>query len=166
MAAKKDSKSDIERDYVIPLRSSFRNTTRHKRTPKAIRTIREFLVKHMKSEDVKMGMHLNEKMWENGIKNPPHHIKVHVTKKGDEVRAELVGFEFKEAVKAEKKKEPETMKDKIAAKLGVEEDKKEEPKETKEDKKEAPAKEAAEQPGESVKKPAKTQTPKKAPVSK
>ena len=131
--AKKEAKEKIERSYNIPLRKSTRPVVKHKKTPRAIRTIREFLQKHMKSENIQLGMHLNEHMWKHGIKNPPHHVKVHVIKEGDEVKAELEGFEFKGAVKSEgKKEEPKTMKDKLAAKLGVDteakpEEKKEEP---------------------------------------
>jgi large subunit ribosomal protein L31e len=119
MAKKKETKEKIERSYNVPLRKEFREIVNYKKTPRAVRALRAFLVKHMKSEDIKLGMHLNEFMWKHGAKNPPHHVKVHVIKEGDEVRAELEGFEFKEAVKAEKKKEPETMKDKLEKKLGV-----------------------------------------------
>lgn len=122
MAKKKESKTKLERSYNIPLRKSFRRTAKHKRTPRAVRTIREFLKKHMKAENIRLGMHLNEHLWKHGIKNPPHHVKVHATKEDEFVNAELEGFEFKEAVKAvPKKKEPATMKDKLASKLGVRE---------------------------------------------
>jgi large subunit ribosomal protein L31e len=117
--AKKESKTEIERTYNVPLRQGFRHTASYKKSAKAMRTLKEFLCKHMKAEDVLIGAHLNEYLWKHGIKNPPHHVKVHVWKKGDEVKAELEGFEFKGAIRSEKKKEPETMKDKLAAKLGV-----------------------------------------------
>ncbi|MFH0870710.1 MAG: 50S ribosomal protein L31e [archaeon] len=121
MAKKKEVKNEIERDYVVPLRKGFRRIAGYKKSAKAMRTLRIFLEKHMKSDKVRIGLHINEYIWANGGKNPPHHVKVHVWKSDDEVRAELHGFEFKEAVKAEKKKEPETMKEKLAAKLGVDE---------------------------------------------
>jgi large subunit ribosomal protein L31e len=144
MAKKKEPKIKVERSYNIPLRKKTRETAKHKKTPRAIRIIREFLKKHMKAEEVKLGMHLNEHMWKHGIKNPPHHVKVHVIKEDDVVKAELEGFEFKELVKAETKKEPKTMKDKLEAKLGVKkpaavEEKKE--KEQKEEVKAEPKKE-------------------------
>jgi|GEM_PF-377932 len=123
MAKKKESQVKLERSYNIPLRKSFVNAAKHKRTPKAVRAVREFLAKHMKAEStkVRLGLHLNEYLWKHGIKNPPHHVKVWAVKEDDVVKAELEGFEFKEAVRAEKKKEPETMKEKLAAKLGVKE---------------------------------------------
>lgn len=132
MAKKKEPKIKLERSYNVPLRKSFRHSAKYKKTPKAVRAVREFLKKHMKAEKIRMGMHLNEHLWKHGIKNPPHHVKVHVIKEDDVVKAELEGFEFKEAIKAEKKKkEAPTMKDKLAAKLGVKEAPKEEKKEEK-----------------------------------
>ena len=100
----------IERVYNVPLRKEFRKVPRWKKTNKAVTALREFLVKHMKSEDVKLGKELNEKLWQHGIKNPPHHVKVNVTK--DEkgvVKAELFG-------KKEKKVNPkkEVKKSKLA----------------------------------------------------
>ena len=47
-----ETKSDrIEREYVIPLRIKWKNVPRYKKTNKAIRTIKEFLVRHMKIRD-------------------------------------------------------------------------------------------------------------------
>ena len=73
------------------------------RTKKAVTALRQFLARHMKSEDVRLSKELNEEMWKHGIKNPPHHVKVTVMKddKGV-VRAELFGAE-KPASKKEKK---------------------------------------------------------------
>ena len=50
--AKQEVKTEkIEREYIIPLREKCRVVPRYKKTPKAIRTIKEFLVKHMKIYD-------------------------------------------------------------------------------------------------------------------
>ncbi len=154
MAKKKDSKQKLERTYTIPLRKCFVNAAVSKRTPRAVRGVRVFLKKHMKAENIKLGFHLNEYLWRYGIKNPPHHIRVNAVKEDDVVKAELYGFEFKGAVKAQpKKKEPETMKDKLATKLGANQEaapekkpgKKEEEKkeEKKEEEKTQPQKEEA-----------------------
>ena len=52
MATKKaPTTNKIEREYVIPLRDKDRNVPRYKRSKKAVRTIREFLVKHMQIRD-------------------------------------------------------------------------------------------------------------------
>lgn len=85
-----------DRVYNIPLRQEFQKAPKYKRAKKAVSAIKEFLVKHMKSDNIKIGTSINLKVWENGIKNPPHHVKVSVTKddKG-EVKAELFGIEVK-----------------------------------------------------------------------
>ncbi len=115
----------LERTYNIPLRKGFLNTPKYKRAKRAIRLVREFLQKHMKCEDIKLGKELNENLWERGIKNPPHHIKVTAIKEDDVVKAELIGFEYKEAVKSQKKKEDGGLKEKIASKLGIKADEEE-----------------------------------------
>ena len=108
---------ELERTYTIPLRREYMKVPKYKRAKKAITAIKQFLQKHMKSEDIKIGKQLNLKIWERGIKNPPHHVKITV-KKDEEglVKAELFGFEFVDK-KVEKKKEPESLKEKLAAKL-------------------------------------------------
>jgi len=172
MAKKKEVKEKLERTYNVPLRKKFRQTAKHKKTPKAVRTIRKFLKKHMKAEKIRLGMHLNEHMWKHGIKNPPHHVRIHAIKEDDVVKAELEGFKFKEAVKAEKKKkEPKTMKDKLSAKLGVKDEpvkpeKKEEKKieEKKEEKKvETPKTESLGAKDKSLSKPAEPKKEEKKP---
>src|SRR3989344_5399154 len=95
----------IERTYTIPLRKEFNKTPRWKKTKKAVSAVKQFLMKHMKSEDIKLGRALNENLWKHGIRNPPHKIKVSVTRddKGT-VRAELFGVKAEETKKETKKK--------------------------------------------------------------
>jgi large subunit ribosomal protein L31e len=85
------TEKNIEREYIIPLRKEWLKASSFKRAKKAVRAVREFLAKHMKSdfENVKVGRFLNEKLWERGIKNPPHKVKVKASKDGDIIRAEL-----------------------------------------------------------------------------
>ena len=127
----------LERTYNIPLRKEFRKVANWKQTKKAVKATKEFLVKHMKSNDVRLGKHLNEKLWQHGIKNPPHHVKVTTIR--DEkgvVRAELFGHKI-EGEKVEKKKKSKL--EEVAQKVGLKTSKKEEkPTEVKsEDKKES-----------------------------
>ncbi len=138
----------IEREYIIPLREKCRKVPRYKKTNKAIRTIKEFLVKHMKIRDrdlrkIKIDKYLNEFIWNKGIRNPPYKIKVKAIKEigKDEVRAEL--YEIPEKLKFKKlreeriesKAEDIIKKKKIAEKL--EETKKEEKTEEEKEKKAA-----------------------------
>ena len=104
MASKKQETKLIERVYNVPLRKEYMKVPRWKRTKKAVKALREFLVKHMKSEDVSLSRELNEKVWHHGIKNPPHHVKVTVTKNSEgKVKAQLFGVKIKEKKKVEKK---------------------------------------------------------------
>jgi large subunit ribosomal protein L31e len=96
MAKKKteEKKPKLEREYIIPLREKCRPVPRYKKTPKAIKTIKEFLARHMKIRDrdlkkIKLDSYLNNAVWMRGIKNPPHKIKVKAIKEGDIVRVEL-----------------------------------------------------------------------------
>ncbi len=92
---KKEEKVEIERIYVIPLRKKFLKAPRHRRAKKAIKTIREFLVKHMRVENrdfkkIKIDRYLNNEIWFRGIKKPANKIKVKAVKKGGVVYVELV----------------------------------------------------------------------------
>lgn len=88
----------IERVYNIPLRKEWLKVPKYKRAKKAVAAVREFLQKHMKSENVKLGPELNKLVWIHGIKNPPHHVKVTVVKNDDgRVDAELFGYKTKPA---------------------------------------------------------------------
>lgn len=117
--AKKEAtpKNVLERTYTIPLRREFQKVPGWRKTPKAVRATKQFLVKHMKSDNVKLGSALNQKLWQHGIRNPPHHVKVSVTKddKG-EVKAELFGVKIKELSKEEIKKKEMREKEKIEQK--------------------------------------------------
>lgn len=108
MAKKQEPKVEkLEREYMIPLRERGRVVPRYKKTPKAIKTIKEFLVRHMKIRDrdlnkIKIDGYLNEAVWFRGIKNPPHKIKVRAIKEGDIVKVEL--SEMPEKLKFKKAK--------------------------------------------------------------
>lgn len=107
--------SNIEREYVIPLRKKYQHVPRYKKTPKAVKSIKEFLVRHMKIYDrnlnkIKIDRDLNEFLWMRGIKNPPHKIKVKAVKEGENVIVKLIDYpdrlKFKKA--REEKIEKET----------------------------------------------------------
>jgi large subunit ribosomal protein L31e len=50
----------MERVYTIPLRD-VKKVPRTKRSPRATRYVRDFIQRHMKSEDVKIDASVNEK---------------------------------------------------------------------------------------------------------
>lgn len=105
MAKKEEKKPTLERIYIIPLRASHLKSPMWKRSKKAVKTIREFIQKHMKSDNVKILKSVNEFIWARGNRKPPARVKVIATKFDDVVKVEL--FEAKkEEPKQEKKEEP------------------------------------------------------------
>ena len=125
MAKKEEaSKVILERNYNIPLRKETLKAPKYRKAKKAVTAVREFITQHMKPQEIKIGRYLNLKIWEHGIKNPPHHVKVTATKddKG-KVLVELTGapkeqpkVEEKKPVKKEEKK-PETKAEKQEEKI-------------------------------------------------
>ncbi len=112
----------VERTYIIPLRREWLKSVKYKRAKKAVRAIREFLMRHMKVEEmenIKIGKYLNLILWSHGIKNPPSRVKVNV-KKDDKgiVWAEMVGapVEKKKEEKPKKGAKPEEKKAEAPAK--------------------------------------------------
>lgn len=140
-----------EREYIINLRREILKVPRHKRTPKAIKAIKQFVAKHMRIPDrdlkkVKIDKYLNQEMWFRGIKNPITKVKVKVKRDGDLVKVELVDLpeKVKFELAREKKKIDAATKVKKAKEKKVEEKKAEEkPKET-EEKEKAEEKEKSE----------------------
>ncbi|RCV64921.1 large subunit ribosomal protein L31e [Methanophagales archaeon] len=78
-----------ERIYTIPLKA-VKKAPRWKRSNRAIALIREYLMKHTKSEYILIDTKINEKVWARGSEKPPSKIRVKVTEEEDIIRAELV----------------------------------------------------------------------------
>lgn len=110
-----DPKIILERTYNVPLRRGFMTAPYYRRTKKAMNVLKEFLRKHMKSENISIGASINIHMWKNGITNPPHHVSIEVTKDDTgKVVAELLG------TKAKKKDEKPKKGKKVEAKAPAE----------------------------------------------
>jgi len=146
MADKKETKTEVAKEFVIPLREKCRVVPRYKKTNKAVKTIKEFLVRNMKIRDrnlnkIKLDVHLNEFLWNRGIRYPPHKIKVKATPEGENIRVELAEIPKKIELKKIRKEKIENKAMAIAEKKKAEakpkekkpeeEDKKEEEKEKK-----------------------------------
>ena len=86
----------MEKTFIIPLRKEYQKAPMYKRTKRAVSATKIFLQKHMKTDNIKLGRHLNMKLWKDGYKNPPHKVEVSVElikdPEGDYVYAELVGI--------------------------------------------------------------------------
>jgi len=127
---KKEVKVELERIYVVPLRRDFVKVANYKKARRAVKTLKEFLAKHMKVENrdtrnVRLDNHLNQELWYRGIKNPLHKIKVKAVKKEGIVYAELA--ELPDVVKYRMQKQ-EKVNNKVMKQEGKKIEKKEEPK--------------------------------------
>jgi len=103
----------LERNYVVPLRRGFLKTAPYKRSKKAITTLKEFISKHMKSDNVAIGKELNEMIWKHGIKNPPSKVSVTAIKDKDgRVSVNLEGVGSKTSVNSKVTKKAKSSSDK------------------------------------------------------
>jgi large subunit ribosomal protein L31e len=148
-----------EKIFTIPLRDVFAKS-RVRRAEDASKLVRKFLVRHMKTENVKIGKSINESIWERGIQKPPRKIRIHAVKEEDTIYSELLGVEIKTPSKEELKKKEQKKKEK---KEKIKEERKERKKmsiqdEIEEETKGKPAEVPEEKPMEE--KPAKIEKPK------
>lgn len=73
------STESIERIYTINLGKVLLSPN-NQRAKRAINMIREFAIKHMKSENVKIEEEISHLVWARGIRHPPRKIRVKITK--------------------------------------------------------------------------------------
>jgi len=119
--------ADLERTYVIPLRREFLKVPIYRRAKKAVKAVKEFLMKHMKAEEVKIHKELNELLMSRGRTNPPSKVKVIAAKTGNIVRVNLEGFSVETPKKKEEKKEEKKeVQKEVKEEVNVEEQKKKE----------------------------------------
>lgn len=74
--------------YTIPLRGVY-ELPRPNRAKKAVRIVKEFLVRHTKSDSIKLDPSISEAIWARGIEKPPRRVKVKVTEEEGKVTATL-----------------------------------------------------------------------------
>ena len=100
-----------EKIFTIPLREAFEKP-RTRRAKIATSIVRSFLIRHMKSEKIKIGKSINKEIWKRGIQKPPRIIRIHAVKEDNVVYTELLGVEIKTPSKEELKKKEEKKKEK------------------------------------------------------
>ena len=133
----------LEREYVVPLRRGWIKVPEYGRVKKAVKTLKEFMVRNMKIYDrdlrkVRVNILLNNELMFRGIRHPPAKIRVKAVKYDDgTVEVKLVNLpkhiEFEVAREARMKLESMKNSEK---KEKADEAPKEEKKEQKEDVKE------------------------------
>jgi large subunit ribosomal protein L31e len=79
-------KTEEERIYTIPLRE-VRDVPKPKRAPYAIKYIKKYIAKHMKTDIdmVWIDTVVNERLWECGRQHPPSKIRIKAVKFEDKL---------------------------------------------------------------------------------
>jgi large subunit ribosomal protein L31e len=75
---------ELERIYTIPLRE-VKSSPRNHRTDRAVRAVKNYLSRHMKSQEIWIDGSVNEKLWERGMYKIPSKIRVRALKFDDGV---------------------------------------------------------------------------------
>jgi len=73
---------EFDREYNVPLGRAW-IYPKQRRSKRAVKLLREFAIRHGKSEQVKISEEISEQIWENGIRNPPRKIKIRLVKDKD-----------------------------------------------------------------------------------
>jgi len=70
-----------ERIYTVPLGRAW-IAPRKKHSPRAIRLLRGFIKRHMKTDEdsIRITNKVNEKIWSRGIEKPPRKIRIRATR--------------------------------------------------------------------------------------
>jgi large subunit ribosomal protein L31e len=100
-----------EKIFTIPLRDVFEKP-RTKRAELAMSYIKKFLIKHMKTEDIRIGKSINEEIWKRGIQKPPRKVRVHAVKEENVIYTEMLGVDIKTPSKEDLKKKEDKKKEK------------------------------------------------------
>jgi len=82
-----------ERIYTVPFSKVIygRRIPRSKRTPRAMKHLREFVKRHLRCEDVRIDSLVNEHMWARGIQKPPKKIRIRVVKTEEDIVTVFLG---------------------------------------------------------------------------
>ncbi|OMJ08413.1 60S ribosomal protein L31 [Smittium culicis] len=78
---KKSALSEVvTREYTIHLHKYVHGSSFKKRTPKAIKAIREFAVKAMGTKDVRIDPSLNKAVWSRGVKHVATRMRIRLAR--------------------------------------------------------------------------------------
>jgi len=118
-------KEGESRTYIVPLRKAWLKVPKWRRSKRAVAALRNFILRHAKTKEVKIGKWLNEALWARGAKNPPAKITISVKKEKEVAKAELAVLPPRAKRLAEKTKaRAEERKKKEAERKAKEEEKK------------------------------------------
>jgi large subunit ribosomal protein L31e len=70
----------VTRDYTINLHKRLHGVGFKKKAPRAIREIKKFAEKMMKTTDVRVDTKLNKHLWSKGVRNVPYRVRVRISR--------------------------------------------------------------------------------------
>ncbi len=109
------TEESLSRVYTINLGKAWL-TPRYRRTDRVINMVREFAVKNMKSDEVKIDQDLSRHIWAKGKTNPPRKVRVKMVKDDDDIVTVSLYEEAAEMAEEEEREEEEADKDKKRSK--------------------------------------------------
>jgi large subunit ribosomal protein L31e len=81
----KDKRQEVcTREYTINLGKRLHGITFKKKAPRAVKEIKKFAQKQMKTKDVRVDVKLNKAVWSQGIKNVPNKLRIVIQRKRNE----------------------------------------------------------------------------------
>lgn len=69
------------REYTINLHKRIHSISFKKRAPRAVKEIKKFAQKQMKTSDVRIDVKLNKAVWSRGIRNVPHRLRIQIQRR-------------------------------------------------------------------------------------
>jgi len=88
MAPKQKQKSAladvVTREYTIHLHKRIHGIGFKRRAPRAIKEIKKFAEKEMRTSDVRIDVGLNQQLWSKGIRSVPYRVRVRLSRKRNE----------------------------------------------------------------------------------
>ena len=82
--SKENEKIVEERIYTIPLTKAWASPKK-KRTPRAMRVLKDFIKKNMKPEGILISTEVNEFLWSKGIGGSPRKVRIKAVRDADNV---------------------------------------------------------------------------------
>jgi large subunit ribosomal protein L31e len=131
------TEESLSRVYTINLGKAWL-TPRYRRTDRVMNMVREFAIKNMKSDEVKIDQDLGRHIWARGKTNPPRKVRVKMVKDEDDIVTVSLyeeAVETKEEEEDEEEEKEDTKKAKGRSKKGKEDESEEDESEEDENKK-------------------------------
>jgi large subunit ribosomal protein L31e len=95
------TEESLSRVYTINLGKAWL-TPMYRRTDRVMNMVREFAIKNMKSDEVKIDQDLGRHIWARGKTNPPRKVRVKMVKDEDDIVTVTL---YEEAVEIEEEEE-------------------------------------------------------------